>query len=256
MLSQDIDYTEGLKQIWSEYKELQEEALKEIILNHRHVPESLASKYMDDFKRDLMVFIPSNDMLPHIFGESIRDYNRGLYNADKDICNLIDRLAIPLRDFTGRVFNFIGYDSENSELKYLYPPKHFWSKDKYMYITKDEYLKAVKDQYICIVDGIFDKRSLQMNGINAVSLCGSALTKYHVTYLSLIKHIIVIPDNDKAGKGLTYKVRQHFPQAIEVKQGTQWDIDDFLKSPNDIVTLKKKLEEALTLNILPSTLKL
>lgn len=249
----DIDFTTGVQNIWANEEEYQSAVLEGIIKNIRCINDKdildLHFKYL---KNQGAFFVHNNEYLPKFFGEYVKDIKYGLYTPDGR-CHLAGRLAIPIRLFDNTIRGFIGYSNKPADfpdddgfIKYLYPPKSVFYKGRYMYLTADEFQKAVKDGYICIVDGIFDKIILQCLGINAVSLCGSSLTEWHIRYLSFIKHKIVIADNDTAGRRFSSYCRYALENCIELLQPKVKDIDEFLRNDTDVANFLNQFNDIKT----------
>lgn len=235
----------GIQDIWRVDAEYQRACLEGIIRNIRKVPDEAIVRMHADYLQASGAFFVHNDtyMIEH-FGQFVTDPDLGIYRYSK--CSLVGRLAIPLRYMDGSVRGFVGYSKKPKDfpddeayIKYLYPPKDVFDKARYMYITAEEYKQAVTDGYVCIVDGIFDKIILQCLGINAVSLCGSALTKWHTRYLNFIKHKIVIADNDVAGRNLVNKCKFFLPNCVEIIQSEVGDIDAFLRTDSALQKLER-----------------
>ena len=268
-ISGHLDWTKHAQKIWELDGQFQEEMLNLIFECIRHVedPELLA-RDVEIAKQDLLFYVPNDDYLPSLLGEEVASGAGYLYNQFGE-CTLTERLAIPIYDFSDRIRHFIGYDgtapsdiqenqdkqndlgdlgdsSEDQEgssdlegqedmyIKYKYPVARALPKSRFMYIRAQEYIQAIEEGYIFVVDGIFDKRRLSAEGYNAVSLMGSALTFWHKLYLSKIRNIIVIPDNDLAGEQLVRKCKRAFSHVSVLRQNITWDIDDFLKSKENI----------------------
>lgn len=246
----DIDYTTGIHNLWKDEEEYQTTVLEGIIKNIRHIENpDILKLHFDYLKTQGAFFVHNDDYMAKYFGDSIRDRKYGVYSFN-DRCNLAGRLAIPIRLFDGTVRGFIGYSNKPHDyapdevfIKYLYPPKDAFYKGRFFYITAEEYMKAVHDGYVCIVDGIFDKIILQCLGINAVSLCGSSLTEWHIRYLSFINHKIVIADNDAAGRRFSSYCRYALENCIEIIQPETNDIDEFLRDDKAVNSFCRQFEE-------------
>lgn len=223
----DFNFNEGVKRIWTEFEDYQTKVIKAILSDYRKIEDE---EYFQYIKSLGCFFSPNDEFLTQMLGVLPMEYTNS-------------KLLIPMRDFSDRIFNFIAYDGDTPELKYQYPNKYQWRKDKYMFITREQFKKAMEEEYICIVDGIFDQISLQQKGINAVSLCGSSLTEYHKHYLAFIKNKIVLPDNDKAGKKLVWDCTHELENCHVVKQGKEWDIDDYIKNTQDLSWLLQQIDK-------------
>lgn len=226
----------GIREVWAQDNEFQSACLEGIVKNIRSIKDEKILKLHTDYLKEQGAFFVHNDQyMIDRFGEFVKDPALGIYRYNR--CSLAGRLAIPIRFMDDTVRGFIGYAKkpegladDTSFIKYLYPPKDAFNKARYMYITAEEYKQAVSEGYVCIVDGIFDKIILQCLGINAVSLCGSALTRWHRYYLSFIKHKIVIADNDVAGRNLVAKCKYNLSNCVEIQQASKNDIDAFLRN--------------------------
>lgn len=235
------DFSYGIQEIWDKFGDFETECISGIVENIRHVEDTQIHKMQADYLKKIGAFyVPDGEFLVSVFGESITDPRTGLFSAF-NTCFLQDRLAIPLRFANGTVGGFVGYANkpknwpeDTAFIKYGYPPKVAFNKGRYFFIEPEEIQKAIDDEYICIVDGLFDKMILQCLGINAVSLCGSALTDWHKYYLSFIKHKIVIADNDQAGRKLFNICRWKLSGVVELRQPYTGDIDDYLKTQGRI----------------------
>lgn len=246
----DIDFTTGITKLWSAEEEYQTAVLQGIIANVRHIKDpAILNLHLEYLKKQGAFFVHNDEYMTQYFDETIKDPKYGIYSFENH-CNLAGRLAIPIRLFDGTVRGFIGYSNKPADyasdevfIKYLYPPKKSFYKGRYFYITAEEYTQAVQDDYICIVDGIFDKIILQCLGINAVSLCGSSLTEWHIRYLKFIKHKIIIADNDTAGRRFSSYCRYALENCIEIIQPETNDIDSFLRDDAAVSRFQKQFEE-------------
>jgi 5S rRNA maturation endonuclease (ribonuclease M5) len=243
-------FSEGIKKIWSEDAKFQTDVIKAILSDIRKIEdENLIDALFDKLKENGAFYVPDDEYMIRYFGNTITDSRYGVYYADY-ICKYNLRLVLPMIFFDGTINGFIGYTNVNdidpedgSFIKYLYPPKITVDKRRFLFITPEEYKKAYREQYICITDGLFDQMSLTAHDINACSLCGSNLTLFHKLYLSTIKHIIVLADNDPAGRKLYNSIKKSFPTSVEIIQTLTWDIDDFMKNTKNILRLKETLTQ-------------
>lgn len=235
----DLSY--GIESVWNTDPELQLELLNLIVSDIRGISDTNLRNAQVQYLKSIGAFyVHTGEYLLEHFGKGILDKSNGIFNQF-NTCTLQGRLVFPIRIADGSVLGFIGYSNkpkdwpeDKSWIKYLYPGKEVFNKGRYMFIEPQELEKAIKDRYICIVDGIFDKIVLQCLGINAVSLCGSMLTDWHIKYLSFIEHKIVIADNDVAGRKLYNNCVWKMPNVVEIRQPTFGDIDDYLKTDRRI----------------------
>lgn len=235
--------------MWAEDTDFQRDCINGIISNIRNKNHQLIhdnqARYLISQKA---FYVPNGDYVINYFGDKVRSYESGLFYGG-NTCTLSARLAIPLYAMD-TVIGLVGYSDKPDDwpddqafVKYLFPPKRTYTKGRYMYISKDEFIKAREEGYVCIVDGLFDKITLQSLGINAVSLCGSSLTEWHQMYLSFIKHKIVIADNDIAGRHLASYCKYKLSDCVEICQDKTGDIDDFIVDDKTTSKIIKCLSE-------------
>jgi 5S rRNA maturation endonuclease (ribonuclease M5) len=240
----------GIKHIWTTDSEFQTDALIGILKNIRNMNSDCVTDMFNYLKALGAFYVPYDNYMIEHFGSDITDLKYKIYQ--RELCKYTFRFAIPIHLLDGSTVGFIGYTNENDFdadgilIKYLYPPKSVLEKNKYMFIEPQEYLTAINDGYICVVDGIFDKISLASQGINAVSLCGSSYTQFHKMYLSLIKKIIIIADNDDAGNSLAYTIRQNRRDAVRIYQSRTKDIDSFMHDKESILRVKELISDMQT----------
>lgn len=234
--------------VWKNDSEFQTDILEGFVKRIRGFSDDLSGLAMQDLIEDKMFYVPYDTYLVEKVGPQVKESKYGLFRGE--FCVLNSRLAIPLRAMDDSVLGFIGYTNQNdfhqdeaSFIKYLYPNKNLFTKSNYLYITREEYLRALREGYVCIVDGIFDKRRLQSLGINACSLCGSVLTKNQMNYLQMIKHKIVIADNDEAGRKMANYCLYYLDNCVEIRQPDTNDIDDYLKRLENIEKVKEIIVE-------------
>lgn len=245
------------KKIWDVDGELQSAFLYELATQHRNVPDFLVDKVVADWKSEGMFVVPYSSYIAERCGLFIKQNQFGLYQGD--FCYLAERLAMPLKTFNGEVIGFVGYSKVTDEdletdtegnflsiigsIKYRYPSSLLFDKSRYLYMSGEEWINAYNTGAVVIVDGLFDKRMLNLIGIPACSLCGSNLTIYHKEYLKRIPRKIVIADNDTAGRQLYRDCKNAFG-AVELINRETKDIDEFLcKHPNNVQRLLECWEE-------------
>ena len=245
-----VNWAKGIERVWKEDSAFQEVALKAVLEEIRGVNnEELLDRDFNLMKEEGMFYVPNDEYMKEYFGGSVTEPGLGVYDRTGEYCMLYKRLVLPLRTLEGKVLGLCGYSNGNDEdernfVKYLYPPKRVWNKDRWMYTTGEQFKKAIEEGYVFIVDGLFDQLRLRAEGYNAVSLGGTLLTDWHKIYLGFVKYKIVLPDNDDAGNRLVRECKRHLTNVTEWKQGKEWDIDDLLKSEEGRVMFNQVFEKA------------
>lgn len=233
----------GLNRIWEIDAEYQNEILRGFMKDIRNIPSDYLDSYIERMRSIGSFFNPNDEYMKEVFGKEIMQPRYGIYESDESN-KFCMRLMMPLRFFDGSVVGFVGYSPvENEEgrtIKYLYPRKEILEKSRILATEVDVFKKAIKDGYICLTDGYFDAFSLNVYGINAASLCGSALTEYHKLFLDKIKVKIIIPDNDKAGTKLEKKIKSVWRNSRAIHQSVTKDIDEYLSDSSRIKNFVEK----------------
>lgn len=242
-------FENGVKKIWQEDSEFQLEALTIIVEGVRKIPENLRNKYVEYLKNLGAFYVPHEDYMREMFGEAVTLPNYSIYNTF-GYCNYNEKLIIPIRGLDDNIKALCAYDNGEGNdsydfAKYVYSNDLIWTKNNYCFISRDEYIKAYNEGYICIVDGLFDKISLTMLGVNAVSLMSSNLSETNKKVLDFIPRKIVVADNDTAGKKLEKKCKKFLSNVDFYRQGQEWDIDDYLKTETNQKKFKDNLQMLL-----------
>lgn len=220
-----------INKVWETFKEPQTLLLENIARNIRQIDESLITTVVEDWKKAGMFFLPNSTMLPTLMGDWVKDPQYGIYDFT-GACNLTARLLIPLRTFDNSVIGFVGYNKETDRsdfVKYMYPNSSIFKKRKYLYMDREEWIRAYQEQVVVIVDGLFDKRMLNLLGIPACSICGSELSEYHKLYLNRIKHKVILADNDSAGCKLAETCKREL-------DAVQWYINGVFKDIDSVIS--------------------
>lgn len=269
-----LDLSSDVETIWTIDREMQTDCLEKLSSQVRNVTDpDIIEKDVQMLKSLGAFFVPDDYYLTDLLGERITQFKYGIYRGS-EMCTLAERLAVPLRRMNGTIFGFVGYSDKSVELsidedeetgatnmleeevsqrsKYLYPPKHVYEKAKYLYCEPSWFRSAIEKGYVAITDGLFDTIRLNQNGIPAVSICGSALSRWHVLYLSFIKNKIIIADNDNAGARLAGDCRKLMPECKQISFPNNKDIDDVLKTKEGIgallATVKRMVDEHFILS--------
>lgn len=154
--------------------------------------------------------------------ESIRRFNLG-YSEKQDM------VIVPIYDVFGKCMGFVARSVEGKDFKNspgMKKSKTFFN------------IHNAKFNDIIVVESSFDTIRLLQLGYNAVASLGANLSKYQIELLEkYAKSIIVIPDNDNAGKEMADKITSNIfskdVTVLEVSGGK--DIGDL--SDTEIISL-------------------
>ena len=232
------------KKIYEEDYEFQMEMLNTISKDIRKLPSS------NTFLKNNMFFVPSDDYLPNLVGEYIKDESLGLYKREDCLGKF--KLWIPVYDFNDDIVGFAWYSDgsiekelEITHIKYRMQVGTF-IKNRFLNIRRETYLQAIREKYLCICDGFMDKYHLEEIGLLSTSTYGSDFSVYRSFFLSFIETLFVFMDNDEAGFKLVNQIKELEPECriIVVKQAYGKDIDDFLKVEGNAQKLLDAIDKA------------
>lgn len=266
----------GLKRIYDEDYEVQKKYLDFIMEKARGTDSSI-------FKNVSAFFVPNEDYLADRFGNIAREDSFDLY-VNNNYCRFLHKIMIPVYNTEDRVVGMIGYDFEQTELarkikrlenienrtekqeklleqlrerkglKYILPSIKRIKGSNYLYFPKGCYRKALEMKYVVVVDGIFDCIQLNNNGIPAVSLMGSEVTKVKLFLLSLFDTVFVAYDNDASGVKVLKSIQKSLRRVVPIKNRKTGDIDDYIREYG-CEEIKYKINESLKLrSIAPITI--
>lgn len=182
-------------------------------------------------------FVPNNDYIKYYGGNDSLNPDFDLYTYGQ--CLWTHFLVIPVKNLSGKICGFVGWDANNSLKKaegiatdlstYRVSNKRVFDKNHYFLAD----VKVLEENYhngvLFVVDGVFDSLSLNCRGIPAISLLGSYPSALHYYFLHWFSHIYVITDNDKAGCDLYRWIHRAIPRTRRITQTGCKDIDAFLK---------------------------
>jgi DNA primase len=136
----------------------------------------------------------------------IKEFELGYCKADikefapnSDLCWLVNRIVIPLRDQYGEIVSYAG-----RALSDTVKPKIIntsYQKNSYLYGLNKAKENIYTKKYIIIVEGQFDVISCHRNALtNAVGICGSAFSDRQARLiLRYTNKAIILGDHDAAG---------------------------------------------------------
>lgn len=110
---------------------------------------------------------------------------------------LENRFIFPVRDMLGNTIALIGWFPDSK--KYITTPSALFSKSCLFYGMEELGMTGIGKDYF-LVEGIFDRLSLNSLGFNAISCMGIDSTRYKQSLYPLFKSLTAIPDNDVEGR--------------------------------------------------------
>lgn len=192
---------------------------------------------------DLKAFyVPNHKYMIDYFGGEIAYPTYDCY-LPSGVCKWTGHLVIPIRDISGKVRGFTGYnplvtlnkeghDKLDKLPKYKESSKVLMDKSKFG-LCPLGLDKAIKDGYVIVTDGVFDALNIADCGFNSYCILGSSLVEELLFCLSFVEHVYVAHDNDNAGLTLFNNLKRKFPSVIPIRQRLYKDIDEFIKNHRD-----------------------
>lgn len=163
------------------------------------------------------------------------------------------RFIIPLRDFHGKVYGFVGYD-KFSEAKYVE-----WSAPTYKQMAikalgLDNIEFILKKRYCILTEGNFDYFRGRQHELPIIANLGVSFNHLLKPLLDKLDMVFTIYDNDKAGqsnvetikriKKMTYNVVFLGPEKTPGDKGKspiKIDLDDYLRNEDNLPKLQHEI---------------
>ncbi|MGX7582912.1 toprim domain-containing protein [Candidatus Vidania fulgoroideorum] len=171
-----------------------------------------------------------------------------LIREDRFIIN--KRITFPIRDEKGIITSIISrnirYCTKN---KYIFCKIKNICKSNLLYGFYENYKFIKRKKEVFIVEGCMDLISMLCNGIrNVVSTLGNNLSKYQINMLNFCNRIIIMFDNDIAGRRAVldlFKKNYYFNNKIYVLFTKFKDMNDFFIKKNkiDFINELKNIEK-------------
>ena len=139
----------------------------------------------------------------------------------------IERATFPIYDHNKRIINVEGRDiTFKHKLKCLYPKKA----NKPLY----EYYKLDTNKTLYLVEGLIKMLVLRGDSTfaNSSTTFGSRVSPYQLDLLKPFEDIVVIPDNDPAGREYADFIKKEFPgkvRVLKIDSTTIKDVDEIPK---------------------------
>jgi len=148
-----------------------------------------------------------------------------------------ERLLVPVYNSKGNVINIEGRDvTRKQQAKCLYP--------KGTIKTIYEHWKLDKEKPLFIVEGLMDLAVLRSDDFfaNSSAIFGVQVTSYQISLLNTFKEVILIPDNDEAGRMSIELLKSRLQTHFSVwKIGSSF-IKDVGEIPLNRITVKELRE--------------
>lgn len=141
------------------------------------------------------------------------------------------RLGVPVRDFDGRLMGFHGRTINNHEIKYLaYKYANHWNKPIWLGEHWVDFSKPV-----LIAESVFDlARCLQVYR-NTITPLMASLPKSKITRIGEAMRIVLLFDDDKAGKLAADKIKAGLPDTSFIVPGLPAGYNDPGDMPVEIL---------------------
>jgi DNA primase len=114
------------------------------------------------------------------------------------------RFVLPLHDEQGVLVGYAGRSLDDSEPKYLFPSSEKGFYKSHLLFNLHRVLESSDHRLVVLVEGFFSAMKLWQQGIAAVSLMGSSLSKKQTDLICQhFSRVVVLLDGDEAGKAGT-----------------------------------------------------
>lgn len=153
------------------------------------------------------------------------------------------RLLIPVRDFYGKVYGFVGWD-KFSEAKYVEYSADVYIKANLKVLGLDKIDTLLEKRYCIITEGVFDYYRGLENGLPMLPNLGISFNKKLKPILDRMDVVFTAYDNDKAGLKNQSTVESIHPNVYHIlfeQKDKKIDFDEALKNPIVVEKLKKEI---------------
>lgn len=121
---------------------------------------------------------------------------------------LANRFIFPVRDMLGNTIALIGWFPDDK--KYITTPSRLFSKSC-LYYGMERVGEVGIGKNFFLVEGIFDRLSIQSLGLNAISQMGISSSRFKESMYPLFKSLVGIPDNDSQGRSVVSENKWSLP---------------------------------------------
>lgn len=138
-----------------------------------------------------------------IYGDDLGDMAKDLGLLTKNDEFLLNgRYIVPIRDIADNLVALVGYIPDYQPKKYITTSSPYFSKGALLFNFRQAYELSWKkyNGLVFLVEGIFDTLSMRSIDLPCMGAMGASLETEKGELLKLFRHVIAIPDDDKAGK--------------------------------------------------------
>ncbi len=172
----------------------------------------------------------------HLTDEQIQRWGIGYATIGR----LSGRLVMPVRDATGRPWSYMARTFVDHETRYYYPMERERPDQDVMFGEQFWAGRAWRKRtWVVVVEGALNalavERALGHTLLNVAALGGSDPRPMHVSKLATFGRVLVLTDDDKAGRGAAWELSCQLQRHTNVKRvtlGEGRDADDV--SPEEL----------------------
>lgn len=165
------------------------------------------------------------------------------------------RLVIPIRDFYGEVYGFVGWDKFSPNAKYVEYSAELYRKSTLKVLGLNHIERLLENyNYLILTEGSFDYFRGIENDLSIIANLGVSFNRRLEPLLNRFKVIFIAYDSDDAGKKNTSTIQRLHPNTYRIvlkdipkvnEEGVaeykKQDLDDVLKDKNNVKILKREI---------------
>ena len=162
------------------------------------------------------------------------------------------RFITPIRDFTGKVYGFVGYD-KFSQAKYVEYSSPVYKKATIKAFELDHAREVLESRYCILTEGNFDYFRGRQNGLSIVANLGIRFNPLLKPLLDRLDVVFTAYDNDETGRKNIDTIGSLHPNVYHIRfnevkrkgKVVKGDLDEVLKDPDKALHLKKEIKKRL-----------
>ena len=164
------------------------------------------------------------------------------------------RFLIPIRDFYGKVYGFVGWD-KFSNAKYVEYSAELYKKSTLKVLGLPNVKDIIESNYIILTEGSFDYYRGIQNGLSIIANLGVSFNKRLKPLLNKVDIVFTAYDSDKTGIKNMNTIDSLHPNVYHIifqdiqkinEDGSTYtskgDLDEVLKIPENVKKLKREIK--------------
>lgn len=186
---------------------------------------------VEDLAKGGIFAVPNRDELDYLLEAWELTFEEAFGKDREEVRLLNEGFIIPIYDSSYRVLFFINYNWERDKSRHYINVFPEGIRDLTVNVKMyggHNLEQGIREGWMVVVEGLFDAKRLEAEGIPVVALLGSELLDYQKLFLRRFEQVLYIPDNDFTGAKGWRKVREGLDNVFKYEiDGTYKDTDEY-----------------------------